>query len=259
MKKMSIGQKITEYRLRPKMKYYIPTNFSVRKNILLVLSIIMCVAILLTFITSATLPVISIHNNSNTNRSDSYGIVLDNGESITFRANTTNASNTWNWQNDKVNVSNNFNNYTTSWTEGSYHHVYLTTTNVSGTSNTIFWGINVLPAYATSLVDDITLLNETPADELEAAIDNNDFPAMINAPQRIYVNAIGLSFYAVIWFIVFGMQWIKQSSINIPAIVGVIFGGIIITFLPAQYQLVSQALIVFGIFAVIYVFYKGRG
>lgn len=259
MEKMSIGQKIAGHKLRPKMKYYIPDNFSIGKNILLVLSIFMCAAILLAVIAAAAPPVISIHNNSHTNRSGSYGIVLDNGESITFRANTTNASNTWNWQRDGVNVSNNFNNYTTSWTEGSYHHIYLTATNASGTSNTIFWGINVLPAYATSPTDDISLLNETPADELEQAIDDNDFPRMVNAPQKLYINAIGLAYYAVIWFIVFGMQWIKQSSINIPAIVGVIFGGIIITFLPAQYQLVSQALIVFGIFAVIYVFYKGRG
>lgn len=207
---------------------------------------------------SAEVPTVSIVNNSDTNRSGSYGIFINSSESITFWANSTNDSVTWNWYRDGVSVSNNFNNYTTSWSSGSYHHVYVNATNVSGTSNTVFWGINMFPAMATS-ANSITLLNETPADMIETAIVNNDFPAIVNAPVQVYLNLIGLSFYAVIWSIVFGMMWVKQKSVDIPSIVGIIFGGILVTFLPAQYQLVSQALIVFGIFAAIYVFYKGRG
>jgi len=259
MEKMSMGQRITENKLRSKLKYYIPVSFSMSKNILLVLTVIMCAIILLTFIASAAPPVISIINNSKTNTSSSYGIFLNNSESITFRVNTTNTSNTWNWYKDSVLVVNNFNNYTTSFTTGSYHYVKVNTTNSSGTSNNLTWGINVFPAMATSPGNKINLLNESPSQDLATAIENNDMPGLVNSPVKVYINLIGLSFYAVIWFIVFGMLWIKQASINIPSIVGVIFGGILVTFLPAQYQLVSQALIVFGIFAVIYVFYKGRG
>ncbi len=204
-------------------------------------------------------PTISIHNNSKTNTSSSYGIFLDSGESITFRANTTPPSNSWNWYIDGILQSNNYNNLTTSWSSGSYHYVYLNTTNSYGTSNNLTWGINVFPAMAVSPGNNINLLNESPSQDLSTAIQNNDMPGIVNSPVKVYVNLIGLSFYAVIWFIVFGMLWIKQASINIPSIIGVIFGGILVTFLPAQYQLVSQALIVFGIFAAIYVFYKGRG
>ncbi len=239
----------------PKMKYYIPS--STNKAFFMLMLII--AAIVLIVYNASAQPVISIHNNSNTNTSSSYGIFLDNGESITFRANTTNSSNTWHWYRDGISVVNNFDNYTTSFTTGSYHYVSLNTSNASGYSNNLTWGINVFPAMATSPAYDIQLLNETPAEVLDRAIDNKSFPEIVSAPLQIYINLIGLGFYAFVWFIAFGMMWIKQASINIPTVVGVIFGGIIITFLPAQYQLVSQVLIVFGIFAVIYIFFKGRG
>lgn len=218
-----------------------------------------CAAILVADIASAQPPTISIINNTKTNTNSSYGIFLNNSESITFWANTTNTSNTWKWYKDSVLQTNNFNNFTTSFTKGSYHYVFLNTTNISGVSNNLAWGINVFAAMASSPADNIPLLNETPANNLENAIVNNSLPEITESSIKVYINVVGLSFYAFIWFIAFAMFWIKQASINIPAIVGVIFGGLIISFLPAQYQLVSQVFIVFGIFAVIYVFYKGRG
>lgn len=223
------------------------------------LILILCIIFFLIYNASAAPPIISVINNSKTNTTGLYGIFINNSESITFRVNTTNISNTWNWYRDNILVINNFNNYTTSFTTGTYHYVSVNSTNSSGTSNNLTWGINVFPAMAVSPGNNINLLNESPSQDLSIAIQNNDMPGIVNSPVKVYVNLIGLSFYAVIWFIVFGMLWIKQASINIPAIIGVIFGGILVTFLPAQYQLVSQALIVFGIFAAIYVFYKGRG
>lgn len=226
------------------------------KNFPLILIIVFLLSV---GIADANVPtVLSIKNNSYSGTTSSYGIFLNNGQSITLTANSTNNSNTWNWYVDKVAITNNFNNTTQSFTKGTYHYVQVNATNGTNVSNTIYWGINVLPAMAT-LGDQITLLNETPSQDFASAIENNSLQEIVHAPITVYLNLIGLSFYAFVWFIAFGMVWVKQSSINIPAVIGVIFGGIIITFLPPQYQLVAQVLTIFGIFAIIYIFYKGRG
>ena len=243
--------------MKPKLKYYFPTNLNLTKSIFIKLLLVSFI-IFYIWNVSAVPPTISIVNNSKTNTSDSYGIYLLNSQVIIFNASTTDNTNTWNWYQDGILQINNNPSFTTAFSSGSYHYVQLNTTNIDGTSNNLTWGINVAPEMATSS-NNIPTLNETPATNFNLALKQKDMPKLVGSSQTVYLNLIGLSYYAFVWFIVFGMMWIKQSSINIPAVIGIIFGGIIITFLPSQYQLVSQVLIVFGIFAVIYIFFKGRG
>lgn len=245
-----------------KLKYYIPTNISITNN-LLFKAFLVCFLLLFIIYNASAQPTISIINNSKTNTSITgtlflHGIFINNSESITFFASTNNISNTWHWRIDNVLQSNNFNNITTSWSSGTFHYVQVNANNSSGTSNNLTWGINVYPAMATS-VDAIQSFNETPNTDLETGIAESNLTKIIEAPISVYVNIVGIMFYAFIWFIAVGMMWTKQQSMNIPTVIGIIFGGLIVTFLPPQYQLVSQVIIAFGIFAIIYVFFKGRG
>lgn len=201
-------------------------------------------------------PVLSIINNSKTNDAATTKIFLDNAESITFFASSNHPITTWNWSVDSVIQSNNYDNLTTSWSTGKYHYVSLSGVNTYGTSNTLTWGVNVFPAMATATIG---ALNETPADAIRDALKDKDAPALVMATVLPFTNLLGAFFYAIVWFMVFVMLWIKQKSMNVPMIIGIIFGGLIISFLPEQYQLVTTALIVLGIFGIIYIFFKGRG
>lgn len=244
-----------QYSMKLKLKYRIPIKM---KNPYFRLLLLFGVIFYFIISTNAAVPTLTIINNTYNNGTGSYGIFLNSGQSITF--NVANISNviTWNWYVDKVLQSNNNSAFTTSFSSGSYHYVQVNATNINGTSNTLIWGVNVYPAMAVSS-QKIQSLNESPANDLQTAISQKSFTGIIAAPIKIYTNLLGLGFYAFLWFLVFVMMWLKQQSINIPATVGIIFGGLLITFLPPAYQLISQVLIVFGIFAVIYVFFKGRG
>ena len=207
--------------------------------------------------------VLSVINNTKTNNAQLNGIVLNNGQSVTMYALPSSPVTTWNWYSDGTPISNNFNNYTVSFTSKTAHYIKVNATNVLGTSNTLTWQLDVLPAYASTPVP---TLNETPANNLMADISNKSFTGFVKDSIVPYTTGyeigqtlLGNAFYLIIWILIFAMMWIKQGSLTIPMTVGVIFGGLLISFLPAQYQLVAQILIVFGIFGVVYVFYKGRG
>lgn len=218
--------------------------------------IILVLILLFTPSASPIPPALSIINNSKTNDTSISKIFLNNSEPITFFVLTNNENMTWNWYKDGILQSNNYDNYTTSWSTGRYHYVSVNGTNANGSSNLLAWGINVYPAMVTTT---IAALNETPYNELHEAMRNKDMPALVMATTLPFTNLIGAFFYAIVWFMVFVMLWIKQKSMNIPMVIGIIFGGLMISFLPAQYQLVSVALITLGIFAILYVFFKGRG
>jgi hypothetical protein len=206
--------------------------------------------------TAPTTPTITIINNSKTNDVSTSNIFLSNSEAITFYVSANEDVDTWHWYVDNVLQSNNYDNFTTSWNTGTYHYVKVNASNTGDNSNTLSWGINVYPALASAT---ISALNETPANNMKNAMSNKDPVGLINATTAPYMNLIGVYFYAFIWLIVFVMLWIKQGSMNIPMVIGIIFGGLIISFLPAPYQLVTQAFIAFGILAVVYVLFKGRG
>lgn len=246
--------------MESKLKYYIPTRINLAESSYFRLLLLFAVILFSTTIIADgdSPPFLTIINNSVTNDTSVYKIFLNNLQSITFNVNTTDDTNTWNWYLDNTLQTNPLPYFTVAFSSGSYHYVSVNATNASGTSNNITWGINVYPPMATS-PQAISLLNETPAKDLMNAIQQKSFVNFIVAPTKIYTNLMGLGFYTFVWFIVFSMLWLKQQSINIPSVVGVIFGGVLVTFLPPQYQLISQVLIVFGIFAVIYVFFKGRG
>lgn len=242
--------------MKSKLKYYIPTSFP--GNFFHIILRVFLIAFFISNMINIALsiPILSITNNSITNDTSTTKIFLNNSQSISFYVSSNEPNNTFFWYSNGTHQVNNLPNFTISYTKGTYHYVIVNATNLNGTSNSIKWGLNVYPAVATQT---ISLLNETPGTNLMNAMATNDFKGFIVASIDPYLNLIGVFFYAIVWGLYFAMIWIKQGTLNMPMIIGIIFGGLLISFLPATYQLIAQVLIVFGIVAVIYVFFKGRG
>ena len=88
-------------------------------------------------------------------------IIVNESESVYFNATPDQTISTWRWYNNGTDQSNDFDNYTTSWSVNGTNTVTVNATNGNGTSNTVTWTITVNditpPAVVTGLtVDTVT-------------------------------------------------------------------------------------------------------
>jgi hypothetical protein len=87
-------------------------------------------------------PAITLWNNDKTN-DDSLHITVNESESVCFNATANQTITTWNWFREGVDQSNNFDNYTTSWSVNGTYTVSVNATNANGTSDAKTWTITV--------------------------------------------------------------------------------------------------------------------
>jgi parallel beta-helix repeat protein len=117
-----------------------------------------------TVTTAATVhpaPAITAWDNNKTNN-DSTTITINESESVRFNATADQTIDTWHWYNNGTFVqSNNFDNYTTSWSVNGTNTVSVNATNdANGTTNTVAWTVTVTDITAPDRVKD--LANDTP-------------------------------------------------------------------------------------------------
>jgi len=104
----------------------------------------------------------------------------------------------------------------------------------------------------------IPTVNPQPYTDVLANITRMDMMGTIIASTGPYTVSVGNLFYLFIWLMVFSMYWLAQKNITLPAVMGIILGGVVISTLPESYQPVAVALIALGGFAVIYYLYTER-
>ena len=70
---------------------------------------------------------------------------------------------------------------------------------------------------------------------------------------------VGNLFFALFFAAFFYMMWLRQENILIPSTIGIITGGLLLGFAPAEFRLAAILFISLSIFGVIYMLLKERG
>ncbi len=124
--------------------------------------------------------------NDKTN-DDSLHITLNASESVRFNATANQTITTWNWFNNGVAQSNNYDNYTTSWSVGGTYIVSVNATNANGTSDTKTWTVTVNEAPSPCYI--ATATYGTPLDEkIDVLRDFRDEVLMTNPVGKAFVS-----------------------------------------------------------------------
>jgi len=82
---------------------------------------------------------------NNKTKDNSTSVTINVSEEIYFNATANQSITTWNWFKDGVNQINNYDNFSTSWSEEGEYRVSVNASNVNGTSNTVIWNVSVKP------------------------------------------------------------------------------------------------------------------
>ncbi len=221
--------------------------------------VILLVIILLLPLTIAIVkaePIITGYNNSITN--DSIYPHVNVNQNIKFNVSANESITTWKWYLDHVLLINNYNNYSKSWTEGGAHTVNVSGTNAGGTTGIITWYIMVLRPKSTAS-DIHVALNTSWFDNLKNSFGGDwDFSKFFVAITIPFTYWLGNLFYLFVFGLPMVVIWMRQEKALIPAVIGVIFGGLIFGFLPATWVLPATLMIILTIFGILYALFKER-
>lgn len=203
---------------------------------------------------NGAVPVLTTNNSASHNQ----WITTTNGVSINFNASADQVINTWTWSVDGTDVSNNYGNYTRAWTTGGVKVVKVIATNTTNGGSSYTWLVTVRAVKASTTVTPINISSYTSLRAQFTASPDIIEIAKVTFTPYTNINIIGNFFYLIIWALIFVMMWINQGKITLPAVLGMIIGAAVLAMLPAQYQLVAQAMVAIGFFAVLYVFFRER-
>ena len=85
-----------------------------------------------------------------------------------------------------------------------------------------------------------------------------DFFGFAEATVTPYTNIVGNLFFVIFFGMFFLMLWLRQENIMIPSVIGIIVGGALLGFAPAEFHLPAILFVSFSIFGVIYSMLKER-
>jgi len=85
-----------------------------------------------------------------------------------------------------------------------------------------------------------------------------DFFGFAESTVTPYTNIVGNLFFVIFFGVFFLMLWLRQENIMIPSVIGIIAGGALLGFAPAEFRLPAILFISFSIFGVIYSLLKER-
>jgi len=95
----------------------------------------------------------------------------------------------------------------------------------------------------------------------EGAINESAVPDFFNFAEATvtpYTNIVGNLFFVIFFGMFFLMLWLRQENIMIPSVIGIIVGGALLGFAPAEFHLPAILFVSFSIFGVIYSMLKER-
>lgn len=137
----------------------------------------------------------------------------------------------------------------------AYHTISVKGRNADGNSSATSATIVTNPVWATNPV---SRPNDTNYYTFEGILMNPDVVTVVNFVPSPYTSFMGNFFYLFLWFMVFGMIWIRTDKNTVPTTLGFIIGGIVVGTMPAQYQLIAQLVVVGGMFVALYLFLRDR-
>ena len=182
------------------------------------------------------------------------------GDTVLYTVTANETIITWTWHADGINQANNNPTLTLTHTTFGYHNISANGTNTNGNTNTPTW---ILWTSRELRDTPATPIDTTAYDMLQNSIDGESgAPSAHKFMQAVsypYTNALGLIFYLFLFGLPLLMMYIRQDSMTIPATLMFIIGGVIIGMLPAQWQIITGALLGLALFGMLYKLYKERG
>lgn len=202
-------------------------------------------------------PNITAYNNSISD--DTLYPHVQSGGSIRFNV-TVNESVNYTWVKDGSSGSNNFDNYTTSWTGPGQKNVTVFGTNSNGSTEQLTWNPLVEQEMA-GAGDTITELNMTPYNSILDVVSSEDpdYEDFLYALTMPHTSIIGSLFYVVLYGVPFIVMWVSQGSSKIPAVLGCMLGPALLGAFNPEYINISVLFIIIALFGLIYSLYKERG
>lgn len=199
-------------------------------------------------------PVISSYTNSVTNDNSLYPDISNNAW-CTFTVVINESVSGYEWWSDGTTLVNPTGNLNQRWTKPYYHNVTMKATTATGTVQMSWYPI----VYRALAVTTAETINETPYNNMMASMeDDPDYISFLSSTVLPFTGVIGSMFYVMVWGIYFGMVWIRQESIYVPSVVGLIVGMVLFVFLPSQFAVAGTSLLVLSAAAAIFNLYKER-
>ncbi|NOQ48866.1 MAG: hypothetical protein GQ576_07015 [Methanococcoides sp.] len=199
-------------------------------------------------------PSISSYSNTATNNNNLYPDVV-NGATVTFSVTVDEAVTLYEWWDGSTQVTNNQDTFARSWTDPYFQNVTVKATTATGSVSMVWYPI----LYRAEAVTTAETIDETPYDTMMSSMeDQSDYISFLSATVLPFTGVIGSMFYVLVWGIYFGMVWIRQESIYVPSVVGLIVGMVLFVFLPSQFAVAGTSLLVLSAAAAIFNLYKER-
>ena len=178
-----------------------------------------------------------------------------NGATTTFSVTINESVTLYEWWDDGVQVTNDQNTFARSWTDPYYHNVTMQATTASGTVAMSWYPV----VYRAVGITTGETINETAHDDMMESFEGEtDYVAFLSAVVIPYTTIIGAMFYVIVWGVYFGMVWIRQESVHVPSVVGLIVGVVLFVFLPSNFAVAGSSLLVLSAAAAIFNLYKER-
>jgi hypothetical protein len=224
-----------------------------------IITLFIAIFVFFVFSVDAT-PSIVAHNNSISANLYPHQNVNTN---IQFNVSANESITTWSWFVDGVNVSNNYNNLTKSWTTSGQKNVTVSGNNVSGSTSAISW-YPIIEREKSTASDKTAALNTSWYDSLLNSFKGSTpsllaFTTALVLPFTNTQTGIGNFFYLFLYGLPMLVIWIRQEKALIPAGLGIIFGAFFLGQLPESYIGVAVLFMILTVFGIIYSLYKERG
>jgi len=204
--------------------------------------------------TALALPVISSYSNTATNDDSLYPDIV-NGATVTFSVTINESVTLYEWWDGNTQVTNDQNTFARSWTEPYYQNVTMKATTANGTVQMSWYPV----VYRAVGITTSETINETAYNEMLGSFeDDTDYVAFLSATTLPFTTVIGAMFYVLIWGIYFAMVWIRQESVYVPSVVGLIVGVVLFVFLPSNFAVAGTSLLVLSAATAIFNLYKER-
>lgn len=163
------------------------------------------------------------------------------------------------WIVDGVDVGNDFDNYTTSWSASGFKNITVFATDGNETTSLTFYPwVEQQMAGAGDVLDEI---NTTAYDSIITIIseDDPDYEEFLHTLTMPHTSIIGSLFYVLLYGVPFIFIWISQGSAKIPAALGCMLAPIILGAFNPDYVPISILFILLTLFGIAYTMYKERG
>jgi len=137
-------------------------------------------------------------------------------------------------------------------------------TSITGGSYTVGEGYSIRPKTAVTAVVPSTQHYQTVIDAFGADVPQTSTPPEIEwmdiagAIEGWYTDGMGAFFYVFVFSIPFVIQYLRQGTMIIPSILGIITAGFLFMYVPAEYELVAIAFIALGVLGVVWGVVKER-